>query len=92
MYGLMHVTMELPDQVAHQLGETPAAVARHVLEYAAVESYRAGRLSHRQLGQLLGLDYWQTEDFLRERNVPLNYSDTDLEADCAALDKILGPQ
>jgi predicted HTH domain antitoxin len=61
------------------------------MEYAAVESYRAGRLSHRQVGQLLGMDYWQTENFLRERNVPLNYSEASLEADSAALDKILGP-
>jgi predicted HTH domain antitoxin len=61
------------------------------MEYAAVESYRAGRLSHRQVGLLLGLDYWQTEDFLRERNVPLDYSGADLDADCAALDKIFGP-
>lgn len=86
----MHVTVELPDQVARQWGETPDAVARHVMEFAAVESYRVGRLSHRQVGQLLGLDYWQTEDFLRERNVPLNYFDSDSEADSAALDKILG--
>jgi predicted HTH domain antitoxin len=83
--------MELPDDVAHQWGETPAAVARHVIESAALESYRAGHLSHRQVGQLLGLDYWQTENFLRERNVPLNYSGADLDADSAALDKILGP-
>jgi predicted HTH domain antitoxin len=87
----MHVTVELPDQVAHQLGDTPAAVARHVTESAAVEGYRTGRLSHRQVGQLLALDYWQTEDFLREHNVPLNYSNADMDADSATLDKILGP-
>ena len=87
----MQVTVELPDQVAHQWGETPDAVARHVMEYAAVESYRVGRLSHRQVGQLLGMDYWQTENFLQEHQIPLNYSDADVEADCAALDKILGP-
>ena len=87
----MHVTVELPDQVAHQFGDTPAAVARHVTESAALEGYRTGRLSHRQVGELLGLDYWQTENFLREHNVPLNYCIADMEADNAALDKILGP-
>jgi len=86
----MNVTVELPDQVAHQWGKNPTEVARQVLAYAAVESYRTGHLSHRQFGQLLGLDYWQTEDFLQEHHVPLNYSDADVEADCAALDKILG--
>ena len=68
---------------------TPDAVGRHVLEDAAIESYRAGRLSQRQVGAMLGLDYWQTEAFLQERGVPLNYSAADLEADNLTLDKIL---
>jgi len=85
----MRVTVELPDQVARQWGETPDAVGRHVLEDAAIESYRAGRLSQRQVGAMLGLDYWQTEGFLQERGVPLNYSAADLEADKVTLDKIL---
>jgi len=38
---------------------------------------------------MLGLDYWQTEAFLKERGVPVNYSAADLEADNATLDKIL---
>ena len=85
----MQVIVELPDQVARQWGETPDAVGRHVLEDAAIEGYRAGRLSQRQLGTMLGLDYWQTEAFLQERGVPLNYSTADLEADNATLDTIL---
>jgi len=85
----MQVTVELPDQVARQWGGTPDAVGRHVLESAAIEGYRAGGLSHRQLGAILGLDYWQTEAFLKERGVPLNYSFADLQADSATLAKIL---
>lgn len=86
----MQITVKMPDEVARQWGETPEAVARHVLEDAAIEGYRAGRLSHRQVGEMLGLDYWQTDAFLKERGVPLNYSASDLEADNATLDKILG--
>jgi predicted HTH domain antitoxin len=85
----MQVIVELPDQVARQWGENPGAVERHVLEDAAIEGYRAGRLSHRQVGEMLALDYWQTELFLKERGVPLNYSAADLEADIATLGKIL---
>jgi predicted HTH domain antitoxin len=85
----MQVTVELPDQVARQWGGTPDAVGRHVLEDAAIEGYRAGRLSQRQVGAMLGLDYWQAEAFLQERGVPLNYSATDLEADNVTLDNIL---
>ena len=86
----MQVTVKMPDQIARQWGDTPDAVGRHVMEDATVEGYRAGRLSHRQVGELLGLDYWQSEAFLKERGVPVNYSAADLEADNATLDKILG--
>ena len=89
VHGGMQVTVELPDQVARQWGETPDAVGRHVMEDAAIEGYRTGRLSHRQVGAMLELDYWQTEAFLKERGVPLNYSAADLEADHVTLDKIL---
>jgi len=85
----MQVTVEMPDQVARQWGDTPDAVGRHVLEGAAVEGYRAGRLSQRQVGAMLGLDYWQTEAFLSQRSVPLNYTDADLSVDSATLEKIL---
>ena len=85
----MQVIVKMPDQVARQWGETPDAIGRHVMEDAAVEGYRAGRLSHRQVGEMLGLDYWQTEAFLKERGEPLNYSLADLEADNATLDRIL---
>jgi hypothetical protein len=52
----MRIVVEMPDQVARQWGESPAAVGRHVMEDAAIEGYRAGRLSQRQVGAMLGLD------------------------------------
>lgn len=85
----MQVTVEMPDQVARQWGETPDMVGRHVLEDAAVEGYRAGRLSQRQVGAMLGFDYWETEAFLTKRGVPVNYSAADLAADNDTLEKIL---
>jgi hypothetical protein len=85
----MQVTVQMPDQVARQWGETPDAVGRHVMEDAAIEGYRAGRLTQRQVGAMPGLDYWQTEAFLNERAVTLNYSATDLAADHATLEKLL---
>lgn len=84
----MDVVLNMPDPVAHHWGDTPQAIARHLVEDAVIERYRAGRLSHRQVGEALGLDYWQTEAFLRERGVPLNYSATDLEADEVAFGRI----
>ncbi|MGA7539287.1 MAG: UPF0175 family protein [Steroidobacteraceae bacterium] len=84
----MELVVNMPDPVARQWGDTPQAIARHVIEDAVIERYRSGGLSQRQVGEALRLDYWQTEAFLRDRGVPVNYSVADLEADEAALKKI----
>ena len=87
---MVEVTIKLPDAVARSMGDTPDLRSRRVMEDAAIQEYRAGRLSQRQVGEMLDLDYWQTDHFLAEHKVPLNYMLADLEADRAALDKILG--
>jgi predicted HTH domain antitoxin len=86
---MVEVTIRLPENVAQSFGANPEAVARQILENAAAEGYRAGRLSHRQVGEMLRLDYWQTEKFLVERQVPLNYTIADLQADQTALENVL---
>jgi predicted HTH domain antitoxin len=87
---MVEITVKLPENVARSLGDNPDAMAKALLENAAIEGYRAGRFSHRQVGEMLGLDYWQTDSFLAENGVPLNYTSADLDADSRTLDKILG--
>ena len=87
---MVQVTIDLPEALAEVFGKTAEMRKQRVLEDAAVEAYREGRLSHRQVGKLLGLDYWQMEDFFLKRGVPLNYSVADLEADRATMDDLLG--
>ena len=92
-YGLpimVEVIIRLPDALANTFGGTSEARAQRLSEDAAIEEYRAGRLSQRQVGEMLRLDYWQTERLLTERHVPLNYSIDDLRADRATLDEVLG--
>jgi hypothetical protein len=89
---MIEVTVKLPDNIARAFGETAEDIGRHLLENAAIEGYRTGRLSHRQVGAMLGLDYWATETFLKDRQVPLNYTMADLESDRATLDKIFSNQ
>lgn len=88
---LPNPSMPLLDQLARRGGDTPDAIGRQLMEEAALEGYRGGRLTHRQVGEMLGLDYWQTEDFFKERGVPLNYSAADLEDDHTTLNKIVAP-
>jgi predicted HTH domain antitoxin len=86
---MIEVTIKLPDDFARTLGDTPETVAQHLLQDAAIEGYRSRRLSHRDVAEALGMDYWQAERFLADHGVPLNYSIAELEADAAALGKIL---
>lgn len=87
---MVEITIQLPDNLADSFGETPDARSRHVLENTAIEEYRVGRLSQRQVGEILGLDYWQTEKFLTEHKVALNYHLEDLAVDRDTLEAVLG--
>lgn len=87
---MIEVTIQLPDALANTFGVTSEARVQRLSEDAAIEEYRMGRLSQRQVGEMLGLDYWQTERLLTERHVPLGYSLADLQADRASLDEVLG--
>ena len=84
---MVEVIIQLPDTLANTFGMTSDARAKRLTEDAAIEEYRAGLLSQRQVGEMLGLDHWQTEGLLTERHVPLNYSANDLQADQATLMK-----
>ena len=87
---MIEITIQLPDLLARAFGATPEARTQRLAEDAAIEEYRAGRFSQRQVGEMLGLDYWQTERLLTERNISLNYFLGDLQSDRATLDQVLG--
>ena len=89
---MVEVIVKLPENVARTFGETPEAIGRQVAENAAIEAYRTGRLIHRQVGEMLGFDYWQSEEFFLEHGVPLNYTVADLETDRPTLDKLFNGQ
>jgi hypothetical protein len=77
----VELTLTLPENVAKIFGKTPDLAARHILESAAVEGYRSGRLSHHQVREMLELSWRQTEEFLAAHNCLLRYSISDLEED-----------
>ena len=59
------------------------------LEAIAVEGYRDGTPTRDQVGQLLGLSFWDTEAFLKRRHALLQYHDEDLEQDHRDTDRVL---
>ena len=84
----MRITIHLPDELIG-LWPSEREPAQEILLAVLLEEYRQGRISHGKIGSVLDLDYWETEQLLRERGVPLNYSEADLRDDCQTLREYL---
>lgn len=85
----MHVAIDLPEEIARQLTAAWGDMPRKTLEAVAVEGYRTGLLTRGQIGNLLGLSFWESESFLKERQAYLPYGQSDLDQDRADLDQAL---
>jgi predicted HTH domain antitoxin len=86
------ITIDLPDAIVRDLGQSPGEITRRVLEAVVLEAYRSERLSRGEVRRLLGLSWQETEDFLAKHGIPYHYTIDDLNTDRANLDRILGPQ
>ena len=84
----MTIGLELPEDIAKDLEASWHDVARRAREAVAVEGYRDGTLTRGQVGRLLGLSFWETEAFLKERQAYLPYTEEDLEQDRRDLDRL----
>jgi hypothetical protein len=62
---------------------------RRALEATALEGYRTQALTRGQVGRLLGLNFWETEAFLKQNQAYLPYDESDLERDRQAIDQAL---
>jgi predicted HTH domain antitoxin len=74
----MQFTVELPDDLAAQMIPAGRDPARAALEDMAVEAYRAHRLTEHQLATLLGMDRYELDGFLKQREVWLDYTMDDV--------------
>jgi len=80
----MQITVQLPDEIAQHMGEF-TDMPREFLEAFAAEGYRTHKLSRHQVRQLLGLDYWQTDEFLTRHEATRPFTLADLEIDRQSL-------
>jgi len=79
--------VEVPDEIVEQLGDA-TTMPRQLLEALAAEAYRSQKISRHQVSKLLGLDYWQTEDFLAHHEAKRPYTLSDLEVDRRSLSSL----
>jgi len=83
----MQITIEIPDDVAAQLNQDTGSISHEMLEAFAVEGYRTEKLSRGQVSELLGLNFWETEQFLKQRGAYLHYDLNDLDQDRHSTEK-----
>ncbi len=63
----MAATFEIsvPDDLIEAIGASASDLPRRAFEAMVSQAYRVGKISHAQVGEMLGLDRWQTDAFLK---------------------------
>ena len=78
----MEITINIPDELAHQVAPEGKDPARIALEALAVEGYRTELLSESALRRMLGFQSrMEVHAFLKEHGVSLHYDVSDLRHD-----------
>jgi hypothetical protein len=78
----MQISVELPDEIAQQVSDGQD-LSRTALEALVAEGCRSHRLSDDQAADLLGLNHYELDGFLKAHGVYLDYSILDLERERA---------
>jgi predicted HTH domain antitoxin len=86
----MSVTLNihLPDELVAQLAAGGRDLERAALEAFAVEEYRAKRITHAQVGQVLDLSRWAVDGLLKEHQVWLDYTVEDFKREGDVLEQL----
>lgn len=60
------VEISVPDTLLKALGAEPAELRRQTLEALIVQAFRKGLITHAQVGELLELNRFETDAFLKD--------------------------
>jgi len=87
----LNVTLDLPPDIEEKLRRETPNLDADVKEAYVLELFRRGRLSHYELSQVLGLDRFETDAYLKRHQVSEgSLTMADLEADRQTLLRVLG--
>ena len=82
----MDVCINVPDEAFEKIQARWSDLSRSALEALAIEAYRAEILTEAEVQRMLGLaSRWDTDRFLKGVQAYLDYNDTDLDQDMAAI-------
>ena len=88
----LQFTIELPAELERALCGAEAETNLLAKQAFALRLFQDGRLSHAELGRALGLDRFATDALLKRQSLAVGGPTfSDLEADRATLEAVLGP-
>lgn len=85
----MDLTVPIPDEIVPYMQTVEGDLSRRALEALALQEYKSGRITDAQLRTMLGFrTVTQSDGFLKEHGVMLDYTLEDLEQDRATLSRL----
>lgn len=79
------IEISLPDPLVKALGTVPAELPRRTIEAVAAQAYRAGKVTHAQVAEILGLDRFETDAFLKKSEAHRPCENEEFASDLAGL-------
>jgi hypothetical protein len=85
----MHLTVEIPDDLAGQLRAAGGDLSRRALEALGLEEYKSGHLTEDGLRRLLGFSTrYQLDGFLKAHDVWIDYGIEDFRREVDSLKRL----
>lgn len=84
----MHLSLEIPDEIANRLALAGGDLSRRALEGFALEELRAGRITEPQLREMLGLARIELDGFLKAHGIYQDYTIEDFEEERQTLKRL----
>lgn len=83
----MQITIDLPEELIQHFNRD--RLAREILEALVIQSYQTEKITHAEVGRILGLpSHWAVDAFLKQHNIDLHYDEADLERDRTTLHQL----
>jgi predicted HTH domain antitoxin len=83
----MQITIDLPEELIQHFDHD--RLAREILEALVIQAYQTEKITHAEVGHILGLpSRWAVDAFLKQRNADLHYDEADLECDRTTLQQL----
>ncbi|MGB7747070.1 MAG: UPF0175 family protein [Verrucomicrobiia bacterium] len=79
----MSITLDIPNNIHEALHVTPAEAKQRLKLELAVALYAQNALSQGKAAELAGLDWFDFNDVLAARGIPMHYGQKELEEDLA---------